>query len=114
MESPAGRGNRVSSLPAALFAHGAEQGWFEHHPNRAVRVLPAAGEPLARLGVELPAERPGNRLLRGRGGPLDPALLVTGRVPAVGGAISLPGNGNGSASRRGTHRGAAGPLPSLS
>ncbi|OXM71875.1 MULTISPECIES: ArsR/SmtB family transcription factor [Amycolatopsis] len=47
------------ALPAALFTHGVEQGWFERRPDRAVRVTPAAAEPLARLGVELPAERPG-------------------------------------------------------
>ncbi|NYI92842.1 DNA-binding transcriptional ArsR family regulator [Amycolatopsis endophytica] len=47
------------ALPAALFTHGVEQGWFLRRPDRAVRLMPAAEEPLALLGAELPGERPG-------------------------------------------------------
>ncbi|MDQ0382316.1 ArsR/SmtB family transcription factor [Amycolatopsis thermophila] len=42
------------ALPAALFARGVAAGWFDRRADRAVRLLPAAEEPLARLGVELP------------------------------------------------------------
>ncbi len=47
------------ALPAALFARGVEAGWFVRRPDRAVVVTEAAGEPLALLGAELPADRPG-------------------------------------------------------
>ncbi|WP_431929706.1 hypothetical protein [Amycolatopsis tucumanensis] len=43
----------------AVFARGVEAGWFVRRPDRAVVVTEAAGEPLALLGAELPADRPG-------------------------------------------------------
>ncbi|MEU0469427.1 hypothetical protein ABZ215_35950 [Amycolatopsis sp. NPDC006131] len=46
------------AFPAAL-SRGVEAGWFVRRPDRAVAVAEAAGEPLALLGAELPADRPG-------------------------------------------------------
>lgn len=39
-------------VPAVLLAHAVDAGWLARDPSRAIRVLPAAQEPFARLGVD--------------------------------------------------------------
>ncbi|MDQ7804685.1 metalloregulator ArsR/SmtB family transcription factor [Amycolatopsis sp. A133] len=49
------RDHLAGALPAALLDRAVDAGWVARGGHRAVRVLPAAGEPFAALGVDLDA-----------------------------------------------------------
>jgi DNA-binding transcriptional ArsR family regulator len=49
------RDHLAGALPAALLDRAVDAGWVARDGHRAVKVLPAAGEPFAALGVDLDA-----------------------------------------------------------
>jgi hypothetical protein len=49
------RDHLAGALPAALLGRAVDAGWVAHDGHRAVKVLPAAAEPFAALGVDLDA-----------------------------------------------------------